>query len=74
MGALDPDNLRTALFTFLALMLTEVFPGGLVVKNFPAKQEMRVQSLVGNIPWRIKWQPTLVFLPGKSYGQKSQVD
>ena len=23
----------------------------------------------GKIPWRRKWQPTPVFLPGKSYGQ-----
>ena len=26
---------------------------------------------VRNIPWRRKWQPTPVFLPGKSYGQRS---
>ena len=26
---------------------------------------------VGKIPWRRKWQPTLVFLPGKSQGQRS---
>ena len=26
---------------------------------------------VGKIPWRRKWQPTPVFLPGKSHGQKS---
>ena len=26
---------------------------------------------VGNIPWRRKWQPTPVFLPGKSHGQTS---
>ena len=29
---------------------------------------------VGKIPWRRKWQPTPVFLPGKSHGQKSLVD
>ena len=23
------------------------------------------------IPWRSKWQPTLVFLPEKSHGQRS---
>ena len=28
---------------------------------------------VGKIPWRRKWQPTPVFLPGKSYGQRSLV-
>ena len=26
-----------------------------------------------SIPWRRKWQPILVFLPGKSHGQKSLV-
>ena len=25
----------------------------------------------GKIPWRREWQPTPVFLPGKSYGQRS---
>ena len=28
-------------------------------------------SRVGNSPWRRKWQPTPVFLPGKSRGQRS---
>ena len=27
----------------------------------------------GNISWRRKWQPTPVFLPGKSHGQRSLV-
>ena len=26
---------------------------------------------VGKIPWRRKWQPTPVFWPGKSHGQRS---
>ena len=29
---------------------------------------------VGKIPWRRKWQPTLVFLSGKSLGQRSMAD
>ena len=29
---------------------------------------------VGKIPWRRKWQPTSVFLPGKSHGQRNQAD
>ena len=33
--------------------------------------EMQVQSLVRKISWRRKWQPTPVFLPGKSHGQRS---
>jgi len=28
---------------------------------------------VGKIPWRRKWQPTPLFLPGKSHGQWSLV-
>ena len=28
---------------------------------------------VGKIPWRRKWQPTPVFLPGKFHGQKNLV-
>ena len=28
---------------------------------------------VSKIPWRRKWQPTPVFLPGKSHGQRSLV-
>ena len=34
-----------------------------MLKNFPAMQETQVQFLVGKIPWKRKWQPTLVFLP-----------
>ena len=31
----------------------------------------RFNSWVGKVPWRRKWQPTPVFLPGKSHGQRS---
>jgi len=31
----------------------------------------RLDPWVGKIPWRRKWQPTPVFLPGKSHGQRS---
>ena len=29
---------------------------------------------LGRSPWRRKWQPTPVLLPGKSHGQRSLVD
>ena len=35
------------------------------------RQETQVRSLCGKIPWSRKWQPTPVFLPGKSHGQRS---
>ena len=41
------------------------------VKNLPAMQRPGFGSWVGKIPWRRKWQPTPVFLPGESHGQKS---
>ena len=31
----------------------------------------RFDPWVGKIPWRRKWQPTPVFLPGKLHGQRS---
>ena len=40
------------------------------VKNLPAIEPM-FHAWVGKIPWEKKWQPTPVFLPGKSYGQRS---
>ena len=41
------------------------FPGGSVVKDPLAKQE------IPKVPWRRKWQPTPVFLPGESHGLRS---
>ena len=34
-------------------------------------RETQVQFLGGEDPWRRKWQPTLVLLPGKSHGRRS---
>ena len=44
-----------------------------MVKNLPAVQETRFCLWVGKIPWRRKWQPTPVFLPEESHGQRSLV-
>ena len=44
------------------------------VKNLPAVQRHRRRRFdpwVRKIPWRRKWQPNPVFLPGKSHGQRS---
>ena len=51
------------------------FPGGSVVKNLPAKagDVGSINPWDGKIPWRRKWQPTPVSLPGKSRGQTSLV-
>ena len=34
-------------------------------------QRCRLDSWVGKILWRRTWQPTPVFLPGESHGQKN---
>ena len=53
------------------------FPGGASGKE-PTCQCRRCKRLgfnpwVRKIPWRRKWQPTPVFLPGESHGQRSPV-
>ena len=49
----------------------------LVVKNLPASagrpKRCGFDPWVRKIPWRIKWQPTPLFLPGESHGQRSLV-
>ena len=51
------------------------FPGAAVVKNSPATAgdagDTGLIFWVGKILWIRKWQPTPVFLPGKSHGQRS---
>jgi len=43
------------------------FFGGLVVKNPPAMQETRIQSLGRENPWRRKWQPIPVFFAWETW-------
>ena len=51
------------------------FPAGTNGKEpaCPCRRHKRpgFASWVGKIPWRRVWQPTPVFLPGKSHGQRS---
>ena len=45
-----------------------------MVKCLPTMRETRVQSLGWeDLPWRRKWLPTPVLLPGKFQGQRSLV-
>ena len=50
-----------------------VVPGGSLVKNPPASAEAAgdTGSIPVKIPWRMRWQPMQVFLPGESHGQRS---
>ena len=52
------------------------FPGGSGLKNPPANAgDVRDTGLIpgSRRSWRRTWQPTLVFLPGESHGQRSLV-
>ena len=56
----------------MSLRKNEGFPGGSVIKNPTAMQEMQeMHPWIRKIPWRRAWQPTSVFLPGESHGQRS---
>ena len=50
---------------------------GLMIKNPPTNagdaKDARLMPGWGRSPWRRKWQPTPVFLPGESQGQRSLV-
>ena len=51
------------------------FPGGANSKEPACRcskhKRCRFNPWIGKIPWRRAWQPTPVFLPGKSHGQRS---
>ena len=58
-------KLRTINFSLRAIWASLVAQ---TVKRLPAMRETQVRSLGRKIVWRRKWQPTPVFLPGKSHG------
>ena len=45
-----------------------------MVKNLPEMWDTQVRSLGREDPWRREWQPTQIFLPGDSHGQRSLED
>ena len=53
-------------------------PGGASGKEFTCQcqrhKRCKFDPWVGKIPTRREWQPTPVFLPGESHGQRSLVD
>ena len=75
---------QKGLFFFLAtpylllfISMYDSFPVGTSGKE-PACLYRRCKKLgfdpwIGKVPWRRKWQPTLVFMPGESHGQGSLV-
>ena len=54
--------------TYIFILSLRAFPRGSEAKYSPANSENL--GLIGKIPWSRKQQPTPVFLPGKSQGQR----
>ena len=50
------------------------FPAGSDGKAFAYNGETQLDPWAGKIPWRRKWQPTQVLLPGKSHRRRIVVD
>ena len=47
------------------------FPVFLLPAYYRRRKRCRFNPWVRKIPWRRKWQPSPIFLPGKSHGQRS---
>ena len=62
-------NLVPLLLFFFYLLKERGFLPGLLRFCLPM-EEMQLNPWVRKVPWRKKWQPTPVFLPGKSHGQR----
>ena len=66
---------REALSTYMHVGKYLGFPDVIVVRNLLASagDDRDVNSVpgLGKSPWKQVWQPTPVFLPGKSHGQRS---
>ena len=65
----------TALFPFIRVITIRHWTSlvAQMVKRLPTMWETQFYNWVGKIPWRRKWQPTSVFMPGKSHGLRNLV-
>ena len=61
----------TSLFCFIPGPITTWLPWWLSGEESAMRPGLNTR--VRKIPWRRKWKPTPVFLPGESHGQKSLV-
>ena len=78
---LDPSSslcgVHSRVCVCVCVLLLLGFPGGASGKElacqFKSCKRRGFDPWVGKIPWRRAWQPTPVFLPGKSHGRMSLV-
>ena len=59
----------------ISLLVEQGFPSGARGKELACQwrrsRRPRFDPWIGRIPWSREWQPTPIFLPGKSHGQRS---
>ena len=72
------DHRRQWLYSIYGTLISRLyldwgFPSGSEDKASACNAGDGFNPWVGKIPWRRKWQPTPVFLPGESHGQRSLV-
>jgi len=70
-GALDGGGFVVDILLVSYCKLHRDFPIAQIVKNLPVMQETGFNPWVRKIPWKRKWQPTPVFLPGQFHEQRS---
>ena len=70
-GCLRTGDLMDSLASAISndLLCTWSFPAGKA--STCQRRGRRFDPCVGKVSWRRKWQPTPVFLPGKSHGRRS---
>jgi len=66
--------LSSCLWAALTLLIPDVASNKEPACQCKRHKRLEFDPYVGKIPWRKKWQPTAVFLPGKSHGQRSLAD
>ena len=69
------NNNNKLTISILSFNSSSMAPGGASGKEsacqYRNSRRHRFAPWVRKIPWRSKWQPTPVFLPGESHGQRS---
>ena len=65
---------KVSVYLMMSICAGEGFIGGVYGKQYICQYRRHKRCMfnrwVMKIPWRKAWQPTLLFLPGKSHGQK----
>ena len=65
------EKFREVKWTAQSLIANKFYMPNLTIQISYEAAELDEGTCLSNSPWRRKWQPTPVFLPGKFHGQRS---